>query len=201
MKIRFAQPEDAAALLAIYKPYVEKTAVTFEYDVPTVEEFRARIRKTLQKYPYLVAEDGDRALGYAYAGPFIGRAAADWAVEVSIYVDRDCRGKGAGRALYEALETLLGEMGILNLNASIAVPEEEDEYLSCDSLRFHARLGYAQVGQFHRCGYKFGRWYHLAWMEKHIGEHLSPQPPVKSVWELASAEKLCYTVNKSTDWS
>ena len=183
MKIRFAQPEDAAALLAIYKPYVEKTAVTFEYDVPTVEEFRARIRKTLQKYPYLVAEDGDRALGYAYAGPFIGRAAADWAVEVSIYVDRDCRGKGAGRALYEALETLLGEMGILNLNASIAVPEEEDEYLSCDSLRFHARLGYAQVGQFHRCGYKFGRWYHLAWMEKHIGEHLSPQPPVKSIGE------------------
>ena len=87
--IRIAEPEDAEALLAIYAPYVEETAITFEYAVPSVEEFQERIRNTLQQYPYLVAEDENGILGYAYAGRFQSRAAYDWAVETSIYIRKD----------------------------------------------------------------------------------------------------------------
>ena len=185
MRVRFARPEEAAVLLEIYRPYVEKTAITFEYDVPTAEEFRRRMETTLQKYPYLVAEEDGRILGYAYAGPFVGRAAYDWAAETSIYVGWDCRRQGVGRALYERLEELLGKMGVLNVNACIGLPEQEDEYLTRNSADFHAHLGYELVGTFHNCGYKFGRWYDMVWMEKLIGEHVSPQPPVRPVWDVA----------------
>ena len=177
--IRFAAPEDATDLLAIYAPYVETTAITFEYEVPTVEEFRRRIEKTLTFYPYLVAEREGTIVGYAYAGAFHARAAYAWAAEVSIYVDRNCRGQGIGRALYTALEQLLKEMGILNLNACIAYPEREDEYLTKASVEFHRHMGYEWVGQFHNCGYKFDRWYHMIWMEKIIGEHITPAKAVK----------------------
>ena len=105
--IRMAAPEDAAALVAIYAPYVEVTAISFEYTVPTVEEFAGRIRKTLERYPYLVAEAGGKIVGYAYASPFHSRAAYQWAAECSIYVEQSCRQSGVGRRLYTALEELL----------------------------------------------------------------------------------------------
>lgn len=176
--IRVARESDAPELLAIYAPYVEKTAITFEYDVPSAEEFAGRIRHTLEKYPYLVAECGGELIGYAYASPFKTRAAYDWAVETSIYVKRDRKHSGVGRKLYEALESALRAQRILNVNACIACPEIDDEYLTKDSVDFHAHLGYRMVGQFHQCGYKFGRWYHMVWMEKFIGEHEENQPPV-----------------------
>ena len=91
IRIRIATEDDAEALLAVYAPYVIKTAITFEYEVPTLEEFRGRIRHTLQKYPYLVAERDGTILGYAYVGPFHERAAYDWAVETSIYVEENLR--------------------------------------------------------------------------------------------------------------
>ena len=84
IRIRPVKPEDAEKLLAIYAPYVEQTAITFEYEVPTVEEFREQIHNTLKKYPYLVAEQGGEPVGYAYVGPFHDRPAYDWAVETSI---------------------------------------------------------------------------------------------------------------------
>ena len=178
LMIRTAVPEDAAGLLRIYAPYVERTAVTFEYEVPTEAEFRARIGKTLERYPYLVAESADGILGYAYAGPFHPRAAYDWCAELSVYVDWNARGQGIGRTLYAALEDDLRAMGMLNLYACIAIPEQEDEYLDSSSVAFHSRMGFETVGQFRRCGYKFRRWYHMIWMEKIIGEHLRDQPPV-----------------------
>lgn len=179
-RLRLARPADAPALLAIYAPYVEQTAITFEYDVPPAEEFARRIEDTLKKYPYLVAEEGGQPVGYAYAGPFHARPAYDWAVETSIYVLGGRRGGGLGRLLYEGLETALREQGILNLNACVACPGPagEDEYLTDNSVRFHQHMGYRLVGRFEQCGYKFGRWYNMAWLEKHIGPHLAEQPPV-----------------------
>ena len=171
IRIRTAREEDARACLDIYAPYVEHTAITFEYEVPSLEEFRGRMLRTQEKYPWIVAEKGGVVLGYAYAGPFHDRAAYDWAVETSIYVDRSRRGEGIGKLLYGALERALKEQNILNLYACIAWPEEEDEYLTKDSEEFHRRLGYRLAGEFRRCGYKFGRWYHMIWMEKHIGPH------------------------------
>ena len=169
--IRSACVGDAERLLKIYAHYVKHTAVSFEYDVPTLEEFRGRIAQTLEHYPYLVLEDGGTIWGYAYAGPFAERAAYRRSCELSIYLDHTARRKGYGRALYEELEAQLKEAGMLNLYACIADPIEEDEYLTRDSERFHERLGFEKVGTFHLCGYKFGRWYHMIWMEKLIGAH------------------------------
>ena len=177
--IRMANPADAQALLNIYAPYVINTAITFEYDVPSVEEFASRIAHTLEKYPYLIAEEGGNILGYAYASPFHDRPAYDWAVETSIYVDQNIKHRGIGRKLHDALESTLREQGILNMNACIAYPPEEDEHLDKNSVEFHAHMGYRLVGEFYKCGYKFNRWYNMVWMEKLIGEHLSDQKPPK----------------------
>ena len=169
--IRTATVEDAEALLNIYAYYVTDTVISFEYDVPTVEEFRRRIEKTTQKYPYFVIEKEGKLLGYAYAGPFVGRAAYQWCAELTIYLQKDAKRCGYGRMLYEALEKELKMRGYLNLYACIADPIVEDEYLTKNSEKFHAHMGYKTIGEFHQCGYKFGRWYNMIWMEKMIGEH------------------------------
>lgn len=174
IEIRTANVDDAREILEIYGYYVSKTAVSFEYDVPAEEEFRRRMAKTLEKYPYFAAVRGNRVVGYAYAGPFIDRAAYQYAAEVTIYIAPDERCQGVGRALYGALEAALKEMGIQNLYACIGCPVAEDEYLTWDSARFHGRMGYVKCGEFHRCGYKFGRWYDMIWMEKIIGGYEKP---------------------------
>ena len=171
MIIRKAKTEDAARLLDIYAYYVKNTAVSFEYDVPSLNEFRSRMENTLRKYPYLILEDAGVIQGYAYAGVFKDRAAYDRSCELSIYLDHESKGRGYGRALYEALEEKLREMGMLNLYACIGVPIVEDEYLTRSSEQFHQHLGFVTVGEFHQCGFKFGRWYNMIWMEKLIGEH------------------------------
>ena len=189
LQIRIATVEDSAALLKIYKPYVEKTAITFEYEVPSLEEFSGRIENILKKYPVLVAECEDEILGYAYAGAFQSRAAYAWAVETSIYIREDSRKFGIGRLLYEELENLLQKQNIVNVNACIAYPEEEDAYLTKDSVKFHDKMGYRMVGEFRQCGYKFNHWYNMVWMEKHIGEHKKDQPPVIEFRELIKRYK------------
>lgn len=179
IRIRAARVQDAGALLKIYTPYVEKTAITFEYDVPSLKEFIERMERVLAKYPYLAAEADGEIVGYAYAGKFKDRAAYDWAVETSVYVREECRGKGVGRMLYEKLEEALLWQGITNLNACIAYPVREDEYLSLDSVRFHEKMGYQMAGRFHACGYKYERWYDMVWMEKLIGPHEKRQPAIR----------------------
>lgn len=171
IEIRTVTVDDAEALLNIYGYYVTHTAISFEYETPTVEEFKRRIVNTLKKYPYLAAVQDKEILGYAYAGPFVGRAAYDWSAEVTIYLAADKRKQGLGRMLYEALERELIKMGILNLYACIGCIETPDEYLTKNSAQFHEHMGYIKAGHFHKCGYKFGRWYDMIWMEKIIGSH------------------------------
>jgi len=180
LKIRCASGDDTDALLDIYAPYVEKTAITFEYSVPSHAEFAQRISHVLQRYPYLVALSGGEIVAYAYVSPFKERAAYDWAVETSIYVKQDHKRMGIGSRMYRALEDILKIQGILNMNACIAYPPEEDAFLTKDSVTFHTRMGFRMVGEFHDCGYKFGRWYDMVWMEKEIGKHLACQMPVKT---------------------
>lgn len=164
MKIRIAQLNDAKQLVDIYRYYVDKTDITFEYEVPTVEEFTERIRKTLAKYPYIVAEDGGEIIGYAYAGAFKSRRAYDWSVETSIYVRYGKDGYGVGTMLYNELEKYLKLQNIINVNACITYPNENSE-------EFHKKFGYKTVAHFTKCGYKFGEWKDMIWMEKFIGEH------------------------------
>ena len=132
--IRVAKREDAEELLKIYSYYVENTAITFEYDVPSVEEFSDRISNTLKKYPYLVLEEEGKILGYTYAGEFKSRAAYDRAVETTIYMDKNLKHRGMGKKLYKALEQALELQKITNLYACIAYPKEEDEYLTKNSV-------------------------------------------------------------------
>lgn len=183
IEIRTATPDDAERLLEIYRYYVLNTAISFEYNAPDLEEFRARIVKTLQKYPYLVAEQEGVILGYAYAGPFVGRKAYDWSAEMTVYVSKEVRQHGVGGRLYRALEDALKKMGILNLYARIGYPETDDEYLTKNSAQFHEHMGYALVGTFHKCGYKFNRWYDMICMEKIIGAHEMNQSNVESFAE------------------
>ena len=176
--IRTATADDAAALLAIYAYYVEHTAVTFEYEPPTPDEFRARILSVLPKYPYLVIERSGEILGFSFAHAFRERPAYDYAVETTIYIRHDVRGAGCGRAIYTALEDELKKMGVTNLYACVGYADTEDKYLTNASPRFHERMGFTSCGMFRSCGYKFGRWYSMIWMEKIIGEFRSPMPPL-----------------------
>ena len=163
--IRTAREEDAAKLLEIYRPYVEKTAISFEYDVP-------------RKHPYLVAEIEGEIAGYAYTSDFVGRAAYDHSSELTIYLKENMRKMGIGKKLYHALEEISRAQNITNLYACIGYPEKEDEYLTRNSAEFHQHLGYQIVGKFYNCGCKFGRWYHMVWAEKIIGTHESIPAPV-----------------------
>ncbi len=171
IEIRTANTADAERLLEIYDYYVRNTAISFEYETPSLGEFAGRMERTLEKYPYLVLVRDGIIEGYAYAGPFKGRAAYGWSCEISIYLDRNARKCGLGRMLSEALERELKKMGILNLYGCIAYPEKEDEYLTTNSADYHRHLGFETVGVFRRCAYKFGRWYNMIWMEKCIGRH------------------------------
>lgn len=171
--IRTVTVDDAERLPEIYSHYVKNTAISFEYDPPTLEEFKNRISNTLKKYPYLCILQNNTIMGYAYAGAFHPRAAFQWAAEVTVYLAPDARKCGFGKKLYEALEKALKEMGILNLYALVAYPETEDEYLTKNSAEFHAHAGYITTGELHNCGYKFGRWYNMLYMEKMLGEHFA----------------------------
>lgn len=171
--IRVVTPNDVLKILEIYAYYVKNTVITFEYEVPSIDEFRARITKTLKKYPYIVVENANKILGYAYTGAFVGRAAYDWSVETTVYVDHNAHKQGLGRMLYTGLENISRLQNIINLNACIGYPVKDDEYLTTNSADFHAHLGYRMVGEFHKCGYKFGRWYDMVWMEKMLSEHPS----------------------------
>lgn len=171
--------EDARELLEIYAPYVENTAISFEYTVPDIAEFKDRIIEISSKYPYIKAVVNGKIAGYAYANCFKGRKAYDWSVETTIYIKENCRQMGIGRALYEQLEKALKEMGILNMNACIASPVSAGEYLNDDSFKFHTKMGFQLVGRFHNSGYKFNQWFDMIWMEKMIGAHTNKPAEVK----------------------
>ena len=169
LNIRPVSGDDAAALVAVYAPYVMHTAITFEYDTPSAEEFRRRIADISSRFPYLVAENGDKKiLGYAYADTFKNRPAYQWAVETTVYVDMACRRSGVGKRLYNALEDELRRQGIRNMNACIAYTEHPDAFLTNDSMLFHKSMGFEKVAHFHTCGKKFDRWYDMIWMEKRL---------------------------------
>ena len=170
MNIRTATPADAPQLLHIYAPYVENTSITFEYEIPSVENFSERVRHTLEKYPYLVAEENGVILGYAYASAFKQRAAYDWSVETSIYIREDAGRKGIGTALYKALEKALALQNICNLCACIAYPNPA-------SVSFHESFGYKTVAHFHSSGFKQNAWSDMIWMEKELCPHTIPPQP------------------------
>lgn len=178
MNIRIAASSDAPGLLDIYEYYTLNTSVTFEYQLPNQEEFAGRISDTLRNYPYLVAEEDGRLIGFSYASPFKTRAAYKWSAETSIYIRMDLHGKGIGTNLYRKLERYLAGQNICNLCACIAYPNPK-------SIAFHQAFGYRQTAHFHNSGYKSGKWHDIIWMEKTLCEHEIPPKPFIPFSELA----------------
>lgn len=168
--IRLASPADAAALCAIYAPYVRQTPVSFEYEAPSAAEFERRICKTMAAYPYLVYVSDGKPVGYACAHRLWERAAYAWDVELSVYLAEEAMRKGYGSALYTALLELLRMQQIQNAYALVTVPNPGSE-------RLHERMGFQRAGILRSVGYKCGAWQDVAWFEKRLCEESSPPPP------------------------
>lgn len=167
-KIRLASVQDAEAILAIYKPYIEETVITFEYEVPSLEDFTKRIATISQNYAYLVYTVDDEIIGYAYAARQRERAAYNWNTELSIYLDQTKTHKGVGTRLYEALLTVLKEQQIYNVYGCMTCPNEPSE-------RLHKKLGFKECGVFPHSGYKFDAWHSIKFFERCIAD-ISKQP-------------------------
>jgi len=171
-QLRVATTDDAAAIREIYVPYVETTAITFEVDPPTTAAVADRIQTGLETYPWLVCEAANgQLLGYAAASQLRSKAAFQWSVELSIYVDRDAQGNGVGTALYTTLLEILAEQGFYNTYVAITLPNEA-------SVSLHERMGFESVGTFPGVGHKHGEWHDVQWWAKTLGQRPSePDPP------------------------
>ncbi|GAB3426734.1 GNAT family N-acetyltransferase [Flindersiella endophytica] len=160
-KVRDASVVDAAACAAIYAPYVEQTAITFESDPPSPEEMARRIASAQRTHAWLVLEDDGRVVGYAYGGPFKTRAAYRWACEVSVYLELGRRRTGGGRALYETLLARLAERGFHTAVAGMTLPNDA-------SVGLHRAMGFELIGTNRRIGWKHGAWHDVAWVQTTI---------------------------------
>ena len=170
--IRLATAADADALLGIYAAYIAHTAITFEYEAPSREEFAGRIRTITAQLPWLVHEQDGRVTGYAYASKHRDRVAYQWTVETSVYIHPDCHRQGIARTLYEALFSLLRKQGYYNAYAGITLPNPKSE-------QFHRSMGFAPVGVYEKVGYKLGRWHDVGWyaltLQPHAAQPLAPR--------------------------
>ena len=160
--IRLADPaRDAAAILALYAPYIEKTAITFETQVPSPESFAQRVKEIAAHFPYLLLEVDGELAGYAYAHRQAERAAFAWNAELSIYLKESFAGKGLGRPLYSLLEELLAMQGYVNFFGVITGS-------NAGSVAMHTKMGYRVVGLHAHTGYKFGQWHDTVWMHRRV---------------------------------
>lgn len=166
MHIRPVELTDASRLQEIYSYYVLNTAITFDYDVPSVEQLEQRIITITNHYPFLVIEDNGDVVGYAYVSVLKDKKAYEHSVEVSIYLDNQVRHKGYGKRLYDALFIALKKQQVQNVYACVAFSQQEDAFLTHQSVKFHEKLNFRKVGHFTKCGYKFNRYYDVIWMEK-----------------------------------
>jgi L-amino acid N-acyltransferase YncA len=177
LAIRAAEPADAAAIADIYAHYVRHTPISFEVVAPTPAEMTDRVCRVTAEYPWLVCTDGARVLGYAYLGRHHERAAYRWAVDVSVYVQRDVRRRGLGRALYTALLRLASAQGFCNAYAGITLPNPA-------SVGLHESMGFTPLGTYRRVGYKLGTWHDVGYWELHLGERPDHPSPPRSLAEL-----------------
>lgn len=168
MTIRDARRSDVPAMLAIYAPFVEHTAVSFEYEVPTEAEFARRLEEHQAAFPWLVCEENGRVMGYAYAGRAFERAAYGWNAEISCYLAPELRGRGVGRRLYARIEEILTRLGYYKLFAVVTSA-------NAPSVAFHRALGFRDAACFRNVGYKQGGWYDVLWLEKTLCARPEPQ--------------------------
>ncbi len=170
MRIRDARPDDAAACAAIYAPYVRDTAITFELDPPDADEMAARIIAAQRAHAWLVAEDDEQVIGYAYGGEFKSRAAYRFTCEVSVYLRHGVERRGVGRALYDVLLLRLADAGFRQAVAGMTLPNPASE-------GFHHAFGFEPVGVYRGVGWKLDRWHDVLFVQRPLSA--SPDPPAE----------------------
>jgi L-amino acid N-acyltransferase YncA len=170
--VRDVSEDDAPACAAIYAPYVYDTAVSFEGEPPTPSQMAERIAAAMSTHAWVVLEDADRVVGYAYGGSHQKRAAYRFSCEVSVYVEQGRRRTGSGRALYEALLGQLTERGYRMAVAGMTLPNEA-------SAGLHRAMGFELVGVYRRIGWKLGAWHDVAWMQRALGVEHDPPPETR----------------------
>ena len=172
-KIRCALSSDASSILDIYAPYIANTAVSFETEVPAVEDFMQRIMRNQESCPWLVYESGGLIAGYAYASKHRDRAAYQWSLESSVYVNESFRQQGIATKLYQTLLQILKYQGCRNLYAGITLPNEK-------SVNFHQKMGFSKIADYKNIGYKFNRWHTVGWYELQLNDYSdAPAPFIK----------------------
>jgi len=186
--IRLAQESDAAEILEIYAPYIKETNITFEYEVPTLVDFKKRIQEISSHYPYLVCLLDGVIVGYAYAHRHMERAAYQWNVESSVYISKKCLHMGIGKALYNALIEVLKLQNVQNIYAIVTYPNANSESL-------HQYFDFRTIGIYPKTGYKFGQWIDVIWLEKSIGKHENNPKPFQSI-EKIEAKRITEILDK-----
>lgn len=194
IKIRMASVDDAKEILEIYTPYVTDTSITFECDVPSIEEFRNRIRDISLRYPYLVCVIDNKIVGYAYSHRHQERAAYQWNAELSVYVDKSYLRFGIGKALYSALIDISKLQNIHNVYGVVTSPNKNSEKL-------HEYFGFNKLGVYHNTGYKCGKWNDVMLFEKNINNYENSPKQVLSIKEadqelVDSIMEKCYDMIK-----
>lgn len=167
-QIALIEESDYAACLDIYAPYIRDTVITFEYEVPTLQEFSERIRSITKTYPWLVCRYDGKVVGYAYASQYRGRIAYQWSVESAVYIHPDFHRKGIARRLYKTLLDILRLQGFLTVYAIVGYPNEQ-------SVGFHESMGFKSFAVFKKSGYKHGKWRDTLWLQYELAEY-PPQP-------------------------
>lgn len=168
--IRVARDADAQAMVEIYRPSIEQSAISFETAIPGIDEMRQRVDSCLEQFPWIVDEVEGHVRGYAYAAPYHARAAYRWAAIVSVYVGEEFLRQGVAGRLYRVLFSLLQEQGIRQVLAAIAVPNPASQ-------QFHESLGFRKVGEMPAVGYKLGQWQSMGWWQRTLGEGAESSPP------------------------
>jgi len=182
MNVRLADPErDADAVAAIYRPAVISSVATFEEIAPDGVEMAERMRATLERTPWLVAEENGRVTGYAYAGRHHERPGYRWSVDMSVYVADGLQGRGVGGSLYDELLPLLRRQGFVNVYAGIALPNPS-------SVALHEGIGMRLVGIYEGVGFKFGAWHDVAWYGLRLADPAGTPPEPMLLPELISSE-------------
>jgi len=190
LNVRLVKPDDYAGMLKVYKPNVLHTAITFEYEVPSLEEYSKRISNIITHYPCLVCEENGVVAGFAYAGLFRVKDAYQWSTETTIYVSEVFQKRGIARALYDALLSVLELQGFVNVYAAVTIPNPASE-------RLHTSSGFAEIGLFEKIGFKQGKWHDLKWYEMYLVEHpKEPVPPV-SIHQVKDAEAFAEILNRA----
>jgi phosphinothricin acetyltransferase len=180
--IRVAREEDAAEVLAIYKPYILETAVTFEETVPSLDVFSSRIAAIRKDCPFLVCEMNGKIAGYAYASSYRSRAAYRWNREVSVYTHPEFRRRNVAKALYQALFSILKMQGFTRLYAVITLPNDA-------SVKLHESLGFRAFAVYENVGYKLGKWQHVGWWELVLTDDEQQKPVDPVLFENIASNK------------